>query len=171
MKYLKNTLIILVGTLFIYSCSNEDFVEPVQSEPQYGNISSGSIQATLNGDLFSCDNTLTMKHNSSLIQITASDITHGLTIALSSESKGLYSIGGEEANYLSYTSVVYDETGSVETKYTSQQKYNATGTIEVLETDIENNTISGIFNGTIVLDKDANISLDIKDGLFNQVPL
>jgi len=105
-----------------------------------------------------------------LIKITALGPTQGLTIALDSRTTGIYNIGGNEVNYLSFTSVVFNELGSIETTYTSQEKYNATGTIEVLETDLENNTISGVFNGTLVLDEDATISLNIKDGLFNQVP-
>jgi len=65
---------------------------------------------------------------------------------------------------------VYKQSGSVETNFTSKQEHSAFGTIEVLKTDLENKTISGIFNGTLVLDEDSDMSIEIKDGIFNQVP-
>ena len=136
----------------------------------FKSIDIGSIQVSVDGDLFACDNIHTTRYTNSLIQITASEPNVGLTIVLSSRSTGLYNIGGEEANSITYTNVTYIDSGSVETKFTSQQKSNSIGTIEVLETDLENNTISGVFNGTIVLDNDANTSLEITNGLFNQIP-
>ena len=170
MKYLQNTLLLLIGALIICSCSKEDFDDPTFNDSSYNKIESGSMEAVLNGNTFTSNNIQTTRQTANLIKITASGLTEGLTITLSARSEGMYTIGGDEPNYLTYTRVVYKQSGSVETNFTSKQEHSAFGTIEVLKTDLENNTISGIFNGTLVLDEDSDMSIEIKNGIFNQVP-
>jgi hypothetical protein len=170
MKYLNNTLLLLIGSIFICSCSDEDFIEPMPIVDTFEKVETGVIQASLDGVLFSCDNIHTSNDPNSLLKITAFGSNYGFTLGLSSATKGIYNIGGLDENYLTYTTAVYQEGGSVETQYTSLEKHSATGSIEILETDLENNTISGTFSGVIILDDETNQSIEITEGVFNQVP-
>ncbi len=166
MKYLQFTLLISLFTVFVFSCSDDNSVEPAP----YLSIAVGTIQSTVNGEVFNSTSVTSSPFEVDLIRLNASAVTQGLSLIMTDRSEGIYQLGPNQQNFIEYSEVEAEGAGINLSVFTTSEQVDASGTIEILDTDLENQTVSGIFSGTLILDTDPNISLIIENGLFNQIP-
>lgn len=168
-KFLSYLILFSVGILFTFSCGDDDSGDMVDMAP-YLAIEAGSLQATVDGTVFNSEMINALVLQNDLIRINASAVTEGISLSLSDSSIGTYAVGGAQDNVLEYSNV--SSTGGFNiTVFTSNAQDNATGSIEILSFDEENQTVSGTFSATLVSDVDPSISIVIENGLFNQISL
>lgn len=166
MKYLQFIVLASLCALLIYSCKDE-----APPEPAYKSIAINSMEATVGEDSFASSSVTASRFETEFIKINASAVTAGISFVLTDHAEGDYLVGGlENSNAMEYSNVMSDQGSISLVVYTSSQKAGASGTISILERDIENQTISGSFSGTIVLDTDDSKTINIENGLFHQVP-
>jgi len=163
MKIFKLVVIIAICSLNFTSCKDDN-----PAAPTYESIDAGSLQASVGDEFFVSTNVNTSQFEPDLIKINASATTSGISLVLTDWQIGQYPIGGNNnENYILYSNLNSPQDFSV---YTSEGKTNTTGTVNILAVDEENKTLSGTFDGLLVLDTDSNDTIIIKDGMFNQVP-
>jgi len=166
MKYLQFALFITLCTATLFSCKDENSVEPAP----YLSIDAGTVQGTVNGQVFNSTSVSTSNFEVDLIRINASAVTEGISLVTTGRTEGVYQLGVNQQNFLEYSEVDAEGAGFELSVFTTLAQGGATGTIEILDTDFENQTVSGIFSGTLIRDTDPSSSLVIENGLFNQIP-
>jgi len=169
MNFLRYTLIFSLSILFFTSCSDDDSDEVVDTPP-YEAIEAGTVQATVFEEVFNSSSVNALNTQDNTIRINASAVTSGIAFNLTASAEGSYPIGGTMTNFLEYSDVDSDGGGFNLSVFTSSEQDDASGTIEILSLDTGNQTISGTFSGTLILDTDPSMTLVIEDGLFNQIP-
>ena len=165
-----NLIFICFCFAFVCSCDDDEIIPEPQLEA-FEEIPVGSIQATFGTEEFSTSNINVTNINPDLITLNASAGTTGIGIILEDSAIASYPIGGlNNLNSLAFNSVSEDN-GSINFLiFTSIEQSNASGSINILAVDLENSTISGTFEGIIVDDTNEENTLNITNGLFNQIP-
>jgi len=165
MKLANLFALLILCAITFYSCKDENPAAPV-----YESVATGTLQANVDGALFTSTNVQTSQFDPELIKINASATTEGISLIFTDWQIGQYAIGGNNNdNSIEYSSVSSQQ-GAVNFEiFTSKDKTNATGTINILAVDQVNKTLSGTFDAVLVNQDDASISFTIEDGVFNQV--